>query len=500
MGFESASRGMMNSQKSLDIVLNNVANMDTTGYTRQRVDLISNTLNFRNTRYHNPGVALAGQGASISGVSQMRDSFLDRRFREEYADVGYYAQKSNILTDVASAIDEIEPDPLSAVLSAFEISWDELAKVGGNQEVAASGILAQARSLTQVLQQMSTKLNNVVEQQHYSLDIDVDTVNTTLHKIAEINDAIKKEKGSMIYSNSYYGPNELMDQRNVLIDQLSGYADISVKDMPDGTVEVTMAGKVVVKDDQYDQVVMTASQDDHTVSLSWNSTGKAITPTSGSFLSSVEMINGRGTAGSVARGENFERGLPYYKDKIDNLAKTIAKEFNNLVEIADPDGNSFVPPQYKELFVFEDPTNPTADTLRVNPAWANKSSYLYEGAKEQITEGSATTTYIGRAKDILTKKELDFGEYTGTLNGYISFYTTTMLGSDIESSNARLESCTDVTDSLQQRIFSVSGVARDEEATHAMQYQKAYEAMSRVMTVMDDLLDKLINGTGRAGL
>ena len=498
MGFESASRGMRNSQKALDISLNNISNMDKTGYTRQRVDLVSTTLDYRNSRYH-PGVALAGQGATISGISQTRDAFLDRRFREEYSDVGYYSAKSQILTDIDSAIGEIEPDPLSTALDKFNAAWMSLKE--GDDTVAASSVLTAAKTLAQVFQHISGKLNNVYEQQKYDLQIDVKTVNVTLQKIADLNDAIKKEYTAMATSgNSYYMPNELLDQRNVLIDQLSGYADISVKNMADGTVEVTMAGKVVVKDVEYDQLVMRPDDYNKTVALSWNSTGKEITPISGSLKAAHEMINGRGTDGSVARGETFDNGLLYYKDKIDQFAKTLAKEFNSLVEIADPNGNPFTPPQYKTLFMFEDPSNPGAGNMIVNPAWNNNASYLYDGRLEQESEGTASTSYVDRALAMFNRKDISFGEYTGSITGYITFYSTTMLGSEIESTNSRLESSTDVTDDLLQRIYSISGVSRDEEAATAMQYQKAYEAVSRVMTVLDDMLDKLINGTGRAGL
>ena len=81
MGFETSSRGLMINQKAMDIVGNNVANIGVTGYTRQRLDQISMALNFKDTRFVNQK-SLAGQGATIAGISQIRDQFLDKRFRE----------------------------------------------------------------------------------------------------------------------------------------------------------------------------------------------------------------------------------------------------------------------------------------------------------------------------------------------------------------------------------------------------------------------------------
>ena len=88
LGFESARRGITASQKALDITGNNLENVNTPGYTRQRVDLVSVSPSVYSTRYANSRVPLTGQGVGISGVSQTRDAFLDKRFRDEYGDVG----------------------------------------------------------------------------------------------------------------------------------------------------------------------------------------------------------------------------------------------------------------------------------------------------------------------------------------------------------------------------------------------------------------------------
>lgn len=123
LGFETATRGLMASQKAIDIVGNNIANIGVTGYTRQRVNLVSMSINTSSSRYGSNPVGLAGAGSMVSGISQIRDSYLDKRFRDEYASVGYYDTVTNILQDVETSLSEIEPSTITSALTALENAW-----------------------------------------------------------------------------------------------------------------------------------------------------------------------------------------------------------------------------------------------------------------------------------------------------------------------------------------------------------------------------------------
>lgn len=512
MGFETASRGLMINQKAMDIVGNNVANIGVTGYTRQRVDQVSMAINYRHTRYVVRN-SMNGQGATIAGISQMRDSFLDKRFREEYGDVGYYQTISQGLEDVSAALEEIEPEQMASALSKFRDALGEMFANDGGDNISAAGVRAAARTVAQVLQQMSSKLDNVWDQQYYDLSINVDEVNKKLASIAAYNDAIKKEQAAIDYSNSgYYGPNELIDQRNVLLDDLSAYGDISVTQNLDGTVDVTMNGHSVVKGNEYEQMIMTDGPGGNSVDLSWASTGHSVQLQTGGLKAAVDLLNGRGLQAKQDRGENTYNGILFYKDKINTLAEVFVQQMNNTIPMAgeNPD------PAYKQLFTFGYETDEngefvldaegnkierehTAANIQIVTEWANKTDYLYDGIKQN---GTGDANYLEKAIDTLFGKDakIDFGDFIGSFTGYVAYYTTTLLGTQIAGAGDRLKSSTAVTDNLLDRIASVSGVNLNEEAADQMQYQKAYDAMSRVMTALDDLLDKLINGTGRVGL
>lgn len=496
MGFETATRGLMSSQKALDIVGNNVANVGVTGYTRQRVDLVSLSVNTRYSRYSSFGISsLMGQGSTVNGIGQIRDSYLDKRFRDEYADVGYYDTVSAILSDVENSLSEIEPTTITSALAKLENALSELQ--GESTEVNASSVMTAARTLTQVFSQISTKLNNQWAQEQEQLGDSIGQVNSLLEQIAQLNGTIRDEI-TISYGGSYstYGPNELFDQRNVLIDELSKYADISVKSNSDGTVTITMGddNHVAVDGTEHDRLVMGSGKAEKSVTMSWKTSGEPTRFTTGALQAAYNMLNGRGIGASPSKGESLDNGILYYMDKVDTFAKTLANAFNHVVPIVN---SGVATGEYKQLFSFGGDGEETAANITVNSQWLNDASYLITDIHAS-GEGSTDTTFAANLISLFSSKH-NFGEFTGTFTEYISFYTNSQLATDISYYNTCLETGEEVTESILNDISEVSGVSLDEEGIDMSQWTKAYNAMSRVMTAMDECLDKLINETGLVG-
>lgn len=507
MGFETATRSLMATQKALDVINNNIGNIGVTGYTRQRVDLVSMSVNNRYSRYADNRVGLAGQGVTVNGVSQVRDSFLDKRFREEYADVGYHDKMTEVLTDLGVAIDEIEPSNMTTALDNFKKAWDTLGKENGTDPVALNSLQAAARALTQGFQQMSTKVNNVWGQQSFDLGVDVNAINSMLERVANLNDAIKKEVFSSGQpGNGYYFPNELVDQQNVLLDQLSKFGNLDVRKNEDGTVTVRMGecscegckgeGHIVVNGDKFDKLLVNEDQNNQTVSIEWQSNGEEAAMRTGSLKGYMDMLNGRGNVANMDAGEKFERGVLFYKDKIDTFATVMARTFNNIIEEVDPVTNQPTG-SYKQLFTFGGNGDPTAANLQLNTQWENSSDFIVKNIRQE--GGKHDTSFVAKALAAFSDT-LDFGDgFKGTLNGYVQSYSNANLGNQREFHDSRLTACSDVADSILNRISEISGVSMEEEGIDTMQYTKAFQAMSRVMTALDETLDVLINRTGLVG-
>lgn len=122
LGFETQKRALFSAQKNLDITGNNISNIDTKGYTRQRVDLFSVENQKGGLRYDTK-VALAGQGVDMYGVTQIRDVLLDERYRTISGEANESTTKADILYNIEDIIDDVEAanTGFSGIMSKFEI-------------------------------------------------------------------------------------------------------------------------------------------------------------------------------------------------------------------------------------------------------------------------------------------------------------------------------------------------------------------------------------------
>ena len=420
------------------------------------------------------------------------------------------------MADIESALDEVETD--AGLKNAIKEIFTSLNNFSSNADSKThANIVATAfKNLTQVLHQFDSKLENVAQQQKYNLSVAVKDVNAIFEKVASLNSIISKDLGTIgVPANEYYGPNELLDERNLLLDELARYGDLDVTNNPDGTVTLKMNGKTVVEGNKFEKINY-QENNNGTVSLNWQSDGKSVKLTKGSLKATVDMLNGRG-AGASSSNEGVEKGILYYKDKINTFASTIVNTVNSTIPQLDTNGNIQTDANgniiYKTLLgarvpktdatgkiiegEFEVTANApvTADNISISTEWANDSSYII------MASGDKSADYITALANALTKDKVTFysGEtFVGTFEEYINDYAQTY-GAEAKYSTGRLDASAAIADDLLDRRDQVSAVMPDEETTYLMIYNKSYQAAARLMTTMDEALDVLINKTGLVG-
>lgn len=496
LGFETAKKGLTTAQKGIDIAGQNLVNWDSEGYTRQRIEQVALSQDNYSSRFTDNRIGVAGQGVDIVGISQQRDRFLDKRYREEYGDTGYYEKSAAILTDIQNSLDILDVDGdegLRGRLMALMDSLDVFA-AQPDSPTNANIVATNVKSLTQTLQLLNKKLDKVGQQTTYDMEVQVDSFNDKLARVAELNRVIMEDTG-VIGADARYGPNELYDERNVLIDELSNMTDLEVTHNVDGTVNLEVAGKLVVQGKKYETMDMSTSEETGVVSLRWLSTGEPCLLTTGSLKAYSDHINGRGN-NIINRGETAERGVPYYKDQLDSVARQLAEVLNTTIPASYED-----PAQgFKTLMGTNDGSKEiTAANISLSTSWTNDSSYI-------ITQrGDLDNTYILKLKDRLNTEDHDFktgsgtDSFDGTFLDYFKHIGTT-LGADIKYHDGRHEASSVMAENLQDQRDSVAGVNVDEETSNLMLYNKSLSAASRLMTTLDEALDVLINRTGRVGL
>ena len=224
--FTGARLAIYASQASLNVTGNNIANINTKGYTRQRMDLVS----LHSTgwpEYRNSYQVDIGYGVLCDQVSQLRDPFLDIRYRNENAELGFYETKQDALSQLASILDEVaKGDDCFGVIEkqlgeVFE-TLENLKQRPGSH-VYDDQFRAACYTLTGLLNDSAKRLETVRDNKAEELKQDTNKVNLLLKEIRAYNDEIRTQ--GICGDNAL----ELRDARNVAIDELSKYVKIDVK-------------------------------------------------------------------------------------------------------------------------------------------------------------------------------------------------------------------------------------------------------------------------------
>lgn len=263
-------------QKALDITGNNISNIDTVGYTRQRVDICSVSY-ARNTLYYNTAIPLSGNGSEAVGVTQIRDKILDKKVRAYTGDLCKAGVKAETLSNVEDVFDSIEADArdtdgkdlgvsFASLVNKLKSSLHSFSTDHADRREIANIALNSAQSLVQCINNYDSKINDVCDATITDTNATVNRINTILARMANLNDNIKDAYISMGYfTTSFdnykvmdaYGPLELKDEMNALLDELSQYGNIDCTEESDGTFTVKFADTIVVKEKYYAQMAMT---------------------------------------------------------------------------------------------------------------------------------------------------------------------------------------------------------------------------------------------------
>ena len=588
MGFEVQKRTLMMAQKHQDITGNNLSNINTPGYTRQRVDIYSMYVSgLGETRWSSRSATLSmqGQGVNAYGVSQIRDVYIDKRYRENVSIESETEKKMNILGEIEDILDNFETTGLQLRTQDFWNALQDYSEQKPDSTEVATICVNAATNLCRMLNDYATQLREVEDTYVNELKDNLGYVNEILNEMTQLNKRIEQEK---FHYAEEYGPNELYDEMNLYIDDLSTYGEIEVHQNANGTYNVTMGGVMILDGNNLknSQIHMKDYELYGAAELYFEN-GQEVILTRGTLKAYQDMINGNGVY--ATGGQNNSYGIAYFKSALDVFARTVADTLNTA------NGADQFP---NERTMFEASTDDnaliTAANIRVSDIWKqdptmigktrrlNEMTGMYEWGYDEKTDGPVTTvkyryayepkkdddgniiydettglpvpatdektlakdengnpyllkdkdghlvperdaegnivyeTVDGTASGIVDLqntnvkylfaqfdyKNIEFGnshDFTGSFFTYISFVSN-RLGQTIQYETARNETAVITVNELLDARDAVSKPQMDEEGINMMNYTKWYNASSRMLTTLDDMLDRLINGTGRVGL
>jgi flagellar hook-associated protein 1 FlgK len=212
--FTVATRGLNVQQGNINTTSHNIANANTTGYSRQRAVAETTTPFGGMSKFDTTGVGQVGTGAQITSIQRIRDYFIDYQVRSESGTSGYYTQASETLSKAESVFGEPSDTGIQELVSQFFNAFQEVSKSPDKTDVKTVAI-QDASSLADALNYTYNQLEKSCEDSQSLLQANVTDVNSYLDQINELN---KQIRGISAVGQT---PNDLMDKRDNLLDQLS---------------------------------------------------------------------------------------------------------------------------------------------------------------------------------------------------------------------------------------------------------------------------------------
>ena len=467
----SIALSSLNAQRqALEVSGQNIANANTPGYTRQRIDLEALSGASKPSLFStNP---LTGGGVLATGITRMGDVFLDTRLRTETSSASYQQTRAEALSRLESTVVEPSDTGIAASLSTYWADWQDVAN-SPDDTAARMVLIGDAQALVSQISDGYNAVQTQWSQTRTTVSSLVTDVNTYASSIAELNGEIR----AMTVAGG--NPNELIDQRSNLITELSALIGATATERADGTMDVKIAGNPVVAGDRANAIQVDGSATMaggigappatlDPVRLTWVATGTALVPEGGSIAAHLSDLSASGTLGEAATTWN---------DLATSLATTVNSLHASGQTLRDPatTGVDFfalaagTPPALGLSVAITDPVDIAAADPANGPldgSWADRIAQLSSAS--------------GGPDEVWRDFAVDLGVRTRAAEQRANV---------LETSRSNAET-------LQ---LSATSVDLDEESVNMLAYQRAYEASARVITVLDEMLDQLINRTGVVG-
>lgn len=462
----TAREAMTAQQIAVHIDSQNVANATTAGYSKQRVELQAAL----------PTVfpyGSVGTGVAVAGITRARDALLDGAFRTDSASAAAANASSSALSQIQEVFGEPSSTGLSASLNAFYSAWSDLSSDPTNS-AAKSVVMQSGQTVASTLNRFASQLDQLDQFNREGMNADVGQINMLAGQIADLNKRIVTAE-----SNSQTA-NDLRDQRDLLLDQITGLTGGQVVEHSNGSVAVFAGGRMVVDDTTVKQLEV---YDGQPPAIRYAGTTTAIYGIGGSLGAKLDISTTQ---------------IPTVMSKLDALASGLVQSVNAIHSGATTfSGN---PPVAGTAGNFFDVTVPppagvdpklTARGISLAPTITGPDDIAAAGAG--ATGPGDNTAALALANLRTTAQSLTSiaGTTTATLGDY---FNETVGGLATAAQRAQDDVTVQQTlaTNADNRRSSVSGVSTDEELIDIIQHQHAYQAAARLVSVVNDMMDALV--------
>lgn len=509
-----AQQALSVGQAAITVISNNIANVDTEGYSRLRVNQAS-VSNSTPTAGNAAMVAESCSGVTIASVTRYSDAYLQNYYRQENSTYYYLDKYSSIAANVEDLVNELNDTGLSSALKNF---YDAVSVLGDSPAdiTARQNYVDAARNVCSVFNTTSIDLSNIKESlagngtsngslEASEISSEIIEVNSLLDQLADINYGIVKT-----YDGKTPSPS-LLDQRDSLISKLSEFIPVNIEESENGTVNVALGDKYLIKGSEVKGYLSASATGNVNDPVEINIVDKD-DPTAVLFANINAQIDS-GSLGAildVCSSTSNDLTIKSVLDRLNTMASEFASVLNRIQTSTNYPSGTNTPMcltnngqalqiATNPLFVSDVTTHSTLGITAANIAVDTPivdNPYLIAAARV-ATAAVGNTAAIGNDSNIelIIDARSNPSYYTNlggtTIEKYLS-NTVASVGSDTDSINMRFKSQTSVLNEVKNKLQSAIGVNMDEELTELIKYQRAYQAAARIFGVCKDLLDELV--------
>ena len=571
--------GLQTSQNALNTTAHNISNLDTTGYVRQQI--LQGTATYNTILYNNKSVAnqQIGLGVVYTRTRQVRDTFLDSTYRKESGRSAFYEVSYDAIGEIESLLDELNGETFEESIQDLWTSVQELAKdpssavTQGLFVERCSEFLARAQSVYDGLKEYQSSLNETVK-------VNVENINDIAQRIKTLNDEIRNIEISNVARDggiTFEKANDLRDERNALLDELSKYGNITYSEDTDCTVWVQLEGEDLVRGEIAYKIGLYEKPDTGFYTPFWEKNAKFTYDADGNKKYSEEEAKkaqvfdlkrvissdlntdiGALKSALLARGDHAANYTDLLIDRYDyeisqSVCMNVMAEFDQLIHgitttinkvIADaaeaahktnPSSHylmtyndnlkCYVPIQVFQKIASEGYSSDGAGGYvfneekvgEYNPETGRVTGYLNESLYTTtnilvnsallqqptklgfvLIDGSVDYSTMEVLKAAFENEETTLNPNVKKKSSYVDYYGD--LVSQIANSGYVYKSLLDSQEATvaaaENAREQIIGVSEDEELTYMVKFQNAYNASSRYINVVDEMLEHIINTLG----
>ena len=496
-GLTIAYSGLQTYQAATTTTAHNISNVKTDGYSRQQLDITAADALRVFSSY-----GCVGQGVQANSIERVRNQYYDEKYRNNESRLGEYETKDNYMTQIEDYLNEFKLEGFTTEYDNFFKSLEELQKNPGD-DTLKNQVISYGTSITEYFNSLSKNLKSIQDNANQEIQNKVEQINTIAQNIASLNKQINviEVHGTMA--------NDLRDDRDRLLDELSTIVNIETheQDLGNGATafDIQINGQYLVDTYNYNTLELKAletkrnlSDDDGMFDISWSNGftfNEYLSSLGGELRALIDVRDGCNNGFEMQPGKveynmgeataNY-KGVPHYQAQLNKFVQIFTDAVNKVVTSGENSkGEVGVP-----FFVKKYESSPySASNVTINEAYINDSSLF--PTTHNYTKGESNSALVDELIALKEEKLFDGGTTAYFLQSLVSEVSI-----DTEKAKTFNTNFKNISNTVKNQRLSVMGTDEDEEAMDLMKFQNAYNLCGQVMSVLNQMYNKLINEMG----